>query len=512
MTEAANRPQGTATPPDEHASGRPANARLPGGELSEMPAQTETYRPLSLLALVGFGVAVLYALLVVGGGAIALFGRIPWLMPIWTFVIPAAALVLCWAARRRIQNAEGTLSGLAFSTWGARLTVVVVLSYAAYYGVTFFAVQLQAKDCAEQFFTALKRGQPERAFLQAAGANPRDMDDKEIRNLLEVRFNTSAGPNAGMGVYTKFSQSPFVRTIEMAGDKAQIVSLGVAEWGYEQGGYRVLFRYHVTTPLVEFDMNVTTFGRDSKPGEPKGRQWQVALLKGETTVIDATMKLLPAGEDVMIRGREAQTFVAGWHKKLSTESWDEVYLDTLQPDERIRQRKAWLATRLRGTAPLAGLAPLGLDDAAYRDFQAGRAALARGDLIRIDDKIFWTSSRERKPIIELLKQTFVPEGESKSRFFLRMLPAQMPLIRQRDGSLSVLFDMTLTYMDEASQPQYVVEGYVVATAAEHQAENSSAWRIEAIEVRNGRTAPTGPERPRPPDPGVPPAGAAPGVP
>src|SRR5579859_5885359 len=124
MTEAANRPQGTAAPADERFSGRPADA-------GELPVQTESYRPLSLMALAGFGVAALYTLIVVGGGAIALLARIPWLMPTWTFLIPLTALVLCWVARRHIRDAENTLSGLAFTTWGIRLTIVVALSYAA---------------------------------------------------------------------------------------------------------------------------------------------------------------------------------------------------------------------------------------------------------------------------------------------------------------------------------------------------------------------------------------------
>src|SRR5262245_52442410 len=130
MAEATDRPQGAG----EVSSGI---TTTPGGGIGTMPTASEPYRPLSLLALAAFAVAVLYAFIVVLGGAVSLFTRVPWLMPGWSFLVPVVALVLCWAARARIRDSEGTLSGLAFSTWGARLAIVVGLTYAAYYGFTF---------------------------------------------------------------------------------------------------------------------------------------------------------------------------------------------------------------------------------------------------------------------------------------------------------------------------------------------------------------------------------------
>lgn len=503
MTEAANRPQGTTAPVDERFSGRPADA-------GDLPVQTETYRPLSLMALAGFGVAALYTLIVVGGGAIALLARIPWLMPTWTFLIPLTGLVLCWLARRHIRDSENTLSGLAFTTWGIRLIIVVALTYAAYYSVSFLAVELQAKDCVAQFFDLIERGQTERAFLHAMGVNPRDMEDAEVRDRVQVQFNTPVGPNTSSGAYNRFSQTLFVRAIQNAGREARISSLGVTEWKYEEHSYKMKFRYHVVTPLAEFDMNVDTLGSDSKPGEPKGRQWHVVLVKGETSEIQSSLRLLPGGEEFMNQAKESQPFVLAWQNKLAREDWDEVYLDTLKPTERERQRKAWLAHRLQAVTPLAGPIPLGGDDQAYRAFLDGRKALAEGSLIRIDEKTFWTSRREREPILKLLRHTFQTEGEGKPRFFLRMSQAQLPLSRRRNGELTILFDMTLNYQDESnSKPLYVVDGVIAVTADEHQTETPGAWRIEAIEVQTGRTAPNPQRAVSPPPPEGGPEGPGP---
>ena len=71
----------------------------------------KSYSSLSLLALGGLAVAVVYALVVLVGAAVALFDRMPWILPTWSLAVPVAAVVLCWAARVQIQNSEGALTG-----------------------------------------------------------------------------------------------------------------------------------------------------------------------------------------------------------------------------------------------------------------------------------------------------------------------------------------------------------------------------------------------------------------
>src|SRR5262245_26915993 len=150
MAEATDRPQA----PEQ----APPDAVIPAEQLGSSPP--EPYQPLSLLAMAGFGLAVVYCLVVVIGAAVALFSRTPWLMPYWTFLLPLAALVVCWAARTRIFNSEGTLSGIGFTTWGSRLAIVVGLTYGVYYGFTFLAVRFQAIDCVDRFIVQLQQGRP----------------------------------------------------------------------------------------------------------------------------------------------------------------------------------------------------------------------------------------------------------------------------------------------------------------------------------------------------------------
>src|SRR5579884_1276613 len=205
MAETTDHPQ---TPPDAIMSQEGFDAPT--------PASSATYQPLSLLAMAGFGLSVVYALAVLVGGAVSLAGHIPWLMPYWTFLIPIAVLVVCWAARTRIVNSEGTLSGLAFTTWGSRLAILFSITYAAYYIATFLAVRGPAIDIADDFFQKIKNGQLEQAFILSQDTNSKNMSTEAMRDQIQGRFNQPmGGVSAAPGTYSRFCQERFVRFLQM---------------------------------------------------------------------------------------------------------------------------------------------------------------------------------------------------------------------------------------------------------------------------------------------------------
>jgi hypothetical protein len=434
MAETTNHPQ---VPQDAVMSEEALEARA--------PAPAETYQPLSLLAMAGFGLAVLYALVVLAGGAISLMGHIPWLMPYWTFLLPIAALVVCRAARSRILNSEGTLSGLAFTTWGTRLAILLSVTYAAYYFATFLAVRGPAINCGNEFFQKIKAGQRLQAFVMTQDISNKNKSSDELRNEVETRFNQpQGGPGGGTpGSFTRFCQDRFVRFLEMDGEKASTVPTGVAEWEYSKGGYRVLLNYHVATSMVEFDMQVETFGRDPKPGEPKGRQWQVVVTRGQTAIVPETIKRTPRGSEFEQRTMKAQLFAQDWAAKASD-------VAELKPAERE----------------------------AY-------AKLIRGY------ETFWTSPNQRKDILERIHKTFqVSDGGKKTSFSINLQSNGIPVLRESDGRTTALMDMSLRYGDESgTMTQYIVDGRLVLSAdSSEAAKRPSAWRVDAIEIESGRTS------------------------
>lgn len=472
-------------------------------DLGTMPAEAiESYRPLSLLALAGFGVAALYAAIVVIGGAIALINRLPYLMPLWTFLIPVAAVCLASLARRRIRASENTLSGMGFTTWSFGLAVVVALNYAFYYGATFWAVRQQAVGCADRFFDHIKKDRLELAFL-----NQNVGEEEEARDAVEIKFNSPLGRQMKPGYFAQFRQSEYVRAIQRGGDQTRVEPRGVMEWAHESGGYKVVLRYHVAAPVAEFDMFVTAFGSDSKPGEPKGRHWVIDVKTQETRTIPGTLTMTAEGEKMLEAVRRAQRAAQTWQEDVQAKRWDEAYLDTLAPSERKRQRVGEQASRCLRAAPIGGVATVGLYTAACQDFLAGREAFLDGQSsFRIDDKEFWTSRAQRQAIVKRVRQTFRSASGGNSGFKLNVLYSDIP--QSRDGGTTLLFDVQLVYLDPMANlpdgnamPQYLVDGQLAVTAVTEDATAAKQeWRVNGIELKKwsaGRTAPAMTEQNRP---------------
>jgi hypothetical protein len=455
---------------------------------------SESYRPLSLLALAGFGLAVVYGLVVLLGGAVAIYNRVPWLLPIWTFLVPILAVVLSWVARSRIRDSEETLSGVAFTTWGMGLGVLVGLVYIAYYGGTYLAVRQQASACAGMFIDRIKQGRVDKAFLLAVQpAGPGD-DAPDLREKLEIQHNTSRGRSGGP--YSMFRQTEFVRLIQAGGEQTRVEPVGVASWDYDQGGYWVRIKYRVYTPLAEFELSVETFGRDSKPGEPKGRQWRVIMEKGGTDITKESMTLTAEGSDMMKESASAWLFARTWESRLAGQDWDAAYLDSLPPDERERLGPAAQRNRLSMALAITGPAPLGLRDQAGEEYLKGRLAFQDGKVIRADDKTFWASPVLRADIIKDVKRVFQPHNPDKQPALFSLQAPKMPVYHQAGGQITFLFDASIGLLDpEKNIPRYSVEAQVAVSADESEARKAisgglPAWRIQAVDLVSGRSAPT----------------------
>lgn len=403
-----------------------------------------TYQPLSLLALAGFGFAVVYALAVLIGAAVALLSRIPWLMPYWTFLLPIAVVVVCWAARTRILNSEGTLGGLAFTTWGTRLAIMFGIPYAAYYFATFLALRGPAINRADDFFQKIKDGLLDQAFLMSQNIDTKDRSSSDLRNMLEIKFNQPTATPGMSGPFSRFCHERFVRFIEMDGNNANTVPTGVAAWEYGKGEYRMVLNYHVATSLVEFDMKVEAFGPDPKPDEPKARRWHIRFTGGETSILPDSLRWTPAGRAFQQKTMKAQRFAQDWAARITD-------LDALKPSERESYSK-----------------------------------LIRGY------ETFWASPQQRDDISQCIRKTFQPGGESqRPPLELRLQSEGIPFLRENDGRTTARFDVTLRYFKEGTGvAQYVVAGRLVLSAdSTVAADSSSAWQVDALEIESGRTAP-----------------------
>src|SRR3954467_15646292 len=111
MAEASDRPTapGETTPaPPAPAGSRPApDVPFVGAE------HPEAYQPLSLLAIAGLVLAILYGVVVCLGGVVAFYTRYRWLLLLLTALVPALAALLAWTSGGRRPRSAPAVAGLA---------------------------------------------------------------------------------------------------------------------------------------------------------------------------------------------------------------------------------------------------------------------------------------------------------------------------------------------------------------------------------------------------------------
>lgn len=95
------------------------------------PADVNTYAPYAVLAVIALVVALFYAVLFGALAVMSFRSGQPFIQPPM-LALPAAAVVLAYAARRQIQNAEGTRAGMQLVNAAWWIAVVGGVGYAAY--------------------------------------------------------------------------------------------------------------------------------------------------------------------------------------------------------------------------------------------------------------------------------------------------------------------------------------------------------------------------------------------
>jgi hypothetical protein len=460
MAEASDRPptaEGVAAsaPPDDRVRAVPP-------ELLAMPGtdKAEPYRPLSIAALIGLVVAVVYALVVGGGCVVALINRTPWLLPAWTVIFPLLGVLVAWIARNQIQASEGTLSGLPMTKWAIGLCVGFGASYWAYYAATYLSVRQQAAAAAEKWLEQIRQGNLEEAFKQTL-RTPRTESGAALREMIEIESNSPPDPRA-RGGFTGFSQAEYVRFLKGSEAPKPFKLLGIKKWDYEQGGYQVELNYRVNTEEAAFDLLVTVHGVWGKGA--RERYWYVNV---ERSGVDAAFHQFTAeGDKLLKRAESSQKFTAAWLTNLARGAADQAYLDTLPPEKRRKEQ------RTLGALHLAGL-------------PAGKVKLMAGDLVKVDDKTFWSDKEKRDDIIKEVKALLANAEGKGGRLVLP--PTVLPIWKRGDSVPRFEHDVQLI------TPQYLVEGRLAVTAdADAANPKNLSWRIEALELVRGRPLPTAP--------------------
>jgi hypothetical protein len=355
----------TERPPEGRPESAPAAPPSDGiTPLGAMPSLEEpmVYRPLSVVAIIGFCVSLLFVLCLSIFVIFALFTRSPFMPSAVIFVIPLFAVIICLLARQQVRGSEGTLSGEKLANWGIGLSAIVTLLFGAYYLATAFAIRQQAADFADQWIEGLKSGDPIQAYWYLIPPEKRvdvplpktPADSANLRASFEVVFNN---PNAPIMRYSEFRRGEVMSLFRTGGDKVRqqirVERTGVGDPDYVKGTYEVAVHYRVHTPDMVQDLKVMVTGKES-PTDFEGRQWYV---EGKTTNFPEAGTLTELGRQHTAEGIMARGFAERWSSGLSSSA----HFKLTEHDLRILRSSSALAAAAPdawGDALLAKFAPM----------------------------------------------------------------------------------------------------------------------------------------------------------
>jgi hypothetical protein len=445
-------------------------------------AADSVYRPLSLLALAGFGLAAVFMAVMVVLAAFALFSRTPLLLAVYWFLIPLATLGLCWVARQRVRDSEGTLSGEALASWGLTLSLLVILLYGSYYAATFFALRQQATAYADRWLDELKKGHVERAYWMALLPESRsgDIDSPGLRESLEARFNGATTSGYTLG---NFRCAELTTLLGQAGEKARLQLVGVNSWQYDHGTYRVDLRYRLEAPDAIGDVKLELIGTEPTGTARQGRQWRVRSEKFQP--IANTARLTPLGEQHKPLADAARDVFDEWRQKLNDPDSDDAYLLTLPPD----QRHVPADNRLYAFPAFDGCAGLGAAGDQTRRYVAGRLLYQAGGLIHLDPKTFWAAKSQYDDVLRALQYGFVTGPKHRAVQFFLSRGVVPPYVEENAGRVRVVF-AGQAILTHGGGPEYSVDCRVAVEGNSTAASGAtSGWRVVALEPVTGYTAP-----------------------
>lgn len=277
-------------------------------QVSRTPALPSTadavpYVPVSWMAAAAMTVAGLFVLIILILGADAFYRKKPLIIP-ELLLLPAVALILSFAARRIIRNAEGTRTGVLFgvdltnTAWW--ISVVLGLGYAAYLMAIEFSIRQDAKGEVQRWVGYILKDDVTRAFYRTRDPNERANTRADDTAALEARYRSE---------FIAFRHCDLVRVATRNQGQCEFAPGGLRDWAYRPNGVECVYTGTLSCPEGTFPVHLPLRAVESGvAGEGGGRQWQVVFAaKAGSFVQREQVRITPYGWFVQDLEQQAGT-------------------------------------------------------------------------------------------------------------------------------------------------------------------------------------------------------------
>ncbi len=293
-----------------------------------------------------------------------------------------------------------------------------------------------------------------------------------------------------------------VRLLRLYGPGATIESRGVSDFRHDGGRYWVNLNYRVSGAQGGFDVVMLAQSAEGSKKSSEGRGWRIE--PRQCTVPREGREFSAEGERTarLAHDEQLRQQMSNWFSAVKEDRLDEAFLATkLLPERRELQqefgcRRLLSALAIDGTttgsavpaASVAVQAALASNNDGSRDlFLPGFRAFLDGDLVHVDDNVFWSPPEDRETIIQVVKRGF--RYPSRREELVRGLVPETVFVRlgRTEGDRFLFEDDFLLRI--GTEPPFILQGRLVSDcdAKEAAAGTISDWRLRSIELYRGRT-------------------------
>lgn len=453
------------------------------GGLAAVLARSKSGERVGTFAALGLAAV----LVLMGLGGLVLFsGSSPWEPGPWTWVVLALGLLVSFLALSRIKSSEGALAGHLLARAGLYLCLFFGGFYLLYVTGNQFAVTNQAEAAADRFVERIRKDDLPRAFFETIrpGSRPGGGD---VRDEIERGYNVPRGREPGE--YSGFCTSAFVQSIRLGGE-GQARRTGTAA-EFKTTGYEVSVRYDVENGMGKFGLlvllqSVEVGGR---------REWQVIFPACRIEKAEEAQ----LAKDVARAAGETMAVTDAFLRAVATRQDEAAFLMTQPTAKRHGLGRALLLSKAELSALAGPVAAVAGDSMGGQreELAAGTKEFVKGGMV--GEKDFAADPRWKEAFVRQVRD-WIGHKEN-ARVEAEAIASNYPDVRRDGDELEVSRPVRFTL--EPTPPftaRMFVEGELVIRGNLGREALQDRYRVVAVRLVRSSIAPLAPKTPTPGSP------------